>query len=924
MPSPNTVSCHLLIIASFLLVSACSKNDTDQDYVAKARDLQSQGKLDSAVIELKNALQKNPKNPEARLRLGEVYAELGMSEAAELELQRAKEYGADAEALKVPLGRALLQQREYARTIREVQLSTKTAPGSVPQLLEIRGRAQLGLGQLDEGCALFDQAIKKYPQYVPSYWGSATCAAARGNLADARVELSKAVKIDDKNSHTWALMGDLERSAKRLPEAQAAYDTALKIKNNDLDAYLGRAAARIDSNDLTAASQDIDAAFKLSKNHPIVNQLRGVVQFKQSKYADAKTSFETVLKAAPNYLPAVLWLGMTNFVQGNNEQAAKQFSQYTRYVANATQVQALLALVQAKLGRAQEAQSMLKTLSTIDVRDPQTLATIAQTHLYFGESDRAAFYLAKAVEQKPDAAQLRVALAETLSQQGDRTQSIEQLQNAIQLDPGMANADTLLIQDLIRDKQYDRAMRAVETLEKKQPKDPTTFNLKGGVYFGMKDTVNARKSFEQALALGGNSIAAAANLAQLDLLDGKPEDARQRFQGILAKDRNNVQAMIGMAGVAEATGRETEYVNWLENAAKASASAVLPRVLLASYYLQKNDVSKALTVAQEAQAVQPNNIQALDILATAQLGAGLTNNSVATYTKLVALVPTNPVVHFQLATAQAASKLIPAAKASLNNALALKPDYLPAEMLLASLELDAGRASEALRIAEQIQKQYPRAADGATLQGNILMAQKQFAPALKAYERAWAINKTGILAIKIHQALSAAGNTKEADARLLAWLNDQPKDVVARAYLGASYAQTGRNKQAIEQLELVLVFDPKNSNALNDLAWLYQQEKDPRALAIAEQALQAKPDSPMIMDTLGWILIEKGDTTRGLQLLQKAVEKAPASTELRYHLAVAFAKSGDNARARRELADLLANNKKFPKRQEAQELLRQL
>jgi len=351
---------------------------------------------------------------------------------------------------------------------------------------------------------------------------------------------------------------------------------------------------------------------------------------------------------------------------------------------------------------------------------------------------------------------------------------------------------------------------------------------------------------------------------------------------------------------------------------------VLPRLLLANYYIQKGDVRKALTMAQQAQTAEPNNVQALDMLATAQLGVGEANNAVTTYSRLITLVPNNPLVHFQLATAQAASKTIPAAKASLNKALALKPDYLPAELLLASLELDAGRNSEALKIAQQIQKQYPSSADGVALQGNILMAEKQFAAALKAYERAWEIRKSGLLAARMHQALSAAGNTKEADDRLLQWLKDQPNDLAARDYLAANYAQAGRNKQAIEQYELALLSDPKNIRALNDLAWLYQQEKDPRALATAEQAYQLKGDNPQGMDTLGWILVEQGNAARGLPLLQKAAEMAPASTEIKYHLAVAFAKSGDNARARRELADLLANNKKFPRRQEAQALLRQL
>ena len=142
--------------------------------------------------------------------------------------------------------------------------------------------------------------------------------------------------------------------------------------------------------------------------------------------------------------------------------------------------------------------------------------------------------------------------------------------------------------------------------------------------------------------------------------------------------------------------------------------------------------------------------------------------------------------------------------------------------------------------------------------------------------------------------------------------------------MAAAYLQAGHNKKAVEQYQLVLETDPKNVRALNDLAWLYQQEKDPRALATAEKGYQIEPDNPRITDTLGWILLQQGETARGLGLLQKAVEKDPVSTELRYHLAVALMKSGDNALARKELAGLLVNNKKFPERQEAQALLKRL
>jgi putative PEP-CTERM system TPR-repeat lipoprotein len=915
-----------LILAAVLATGACDRAPqyTDQEHVQRAKAFQDQGQLDSALIELKNALQKNPKNSEARWRLAEVYIGKGLGEPAESELKKAKELGMDSEALKIPKGQALLLQGLYPRVLLEIQPGPNSTPENVAKILEIEGRAHHGLLNFDEGCRLFAESVERDPKYVPGYWGLARCAAARDKFDQARAELKKAIELDQKNSGTWVQVGDLEVTAKHLPEAESAYANALQYRSDNVDALLHRAALRIDKNELAEASQDLDAAFKLSKDRVIVNQLRGIVQFKQGKLADAEASFETALKAHPNYLPALAWLGYTNLARKNYEQAARQFARYTRNAPD-THIEALLGLAQARLGRGEVAEETLRALRDLDIVDPRSLAVLAQAHMTLGETDLAAAYMAKAVEKNPEAAELRVGLASALSQKGETPQAIAQLESATRLDPGMVDADVLLIQNLIREKQFDKALQAVESLEKKQPKNPTTFILKGTVYLAKSDPVNARKSFEQALALDATSIEAASNLAQLDVTEKNPTAARQRFQTILAKDNKNVLAMIGLAGVAAATGEESEYVAWLEKAAQTEPSAVRPRLLLASYYLQKHDVHKALTMAQEAQTASPHDVNVLDVLGSAQTAAGDQESAVITYGKLANAIPMNPVAHYRLATAQVAVQNFDAATISLNKALALKPDYLDAEILLASAQLKTGRYRDAMNIAQQIQKQHPESATGVALQGDVLMAQKQFAPALKAYEKASAINNdSDVLAVKTHQALTEGGNAKEADARLVRWLKDHPSNVPARAYLASSYMGAAQNKQAIEQYQLVLQNDPKNILALNNLAWLYQQEKDQRALATAEQAYLLKSDSATVMDTLGWILVEQGDTARGLKLLRAASEKAPEATGIRYHWAAALAKSGDRAGARRELADLLAKNKKFPERQDALELLKQL
>ena len=72
------------------------------------------------------------------------------------------------------------------------------------------------------------------------------------------------------------------------------------------------------------------------------------------------------------------------------------------------------------------------------------------------------------------------------------------------------------------------------------------------------------------------------------------------------------------------------------------------------------------------------------------------------------------------------------------------------------------------------------------------------------------------------------------------------------------------------------------------------------------------------------MLVEQGNITRGLPLLQKATTLAPEAAEIRYHFVLGLVKSGDKAKARKELEQLLATGKTFSGIEEAKALLKQL
>jgi len=136
--------------------------------------------------------------------------------------------------------------------------------------------------------------------------------------------------------------------------------------------------------------------------------------------------------------------------------------------------------------------------------------------------------------------------------------------------------------------------------------------------------------------------------------------------------------------------------------------------------------------------------------------------------------------------------------------------------------------------------------------------------------------------------------------------------------------QTGKKAQAVSEYEQVLKAQPGSVLALNNLAWLYFEDGDSRAIELAERAYERAPERAEIIDTYGWLLIKTGRTEQGLSLLEKALKHAPENGDIRYHVAAGLAQAGEKARAKRELTTLLDSGAAFTEKAAAQALLKEL
>jgi putative PEP-CTERM system TPR-repeat lipoprotein len=912
--------CGVFLLGAGL--AGCSRDKSTTELLADAKQYQQKGDQKAALIQLKNAVAKSPEDGEARLALGALHLELGDAVSADKELRKAASLGV-APARTLPLlAKALQAQGKYQDVLDQV--SAAQAQGSA-ELLAQRGDAFLGLSKADDAKAAYEAALAKQPNAAEARLGLARIAMAQQDAEGAMRLVEEAGAKEPKNAEVAMFKGALLRAQNKPEAALAAYDQALAVKPDHRTAHIEKAYIEIGMGKFDAAKADIDAAQKTTPGSLLVTYTQALLDFTQGKYAAAQESVQKVLKSAPEHMPTILLAGSTELALGSNQQAEQHLRKYLE--ANPNNLHARKLLAQALLKSAQPADAVAALAPALKepTQDPQLLALAGESYMQAKDFSKATSYFEKATALAPKAAVLHTSLGLSRLKQGDNDKAVSELELAASLDPKSPNAGIALVQAELNLKHVDKALAAAQALEKQQPDNAQVQNLKGVVYLAKGDQTAARAAFEKAVALAPTFFPAVTNLARLDMQDKKPEAARKRFEAVLEKDKNNFGAMAALAELATSQGKPDEATTWLEKANAGSPDKVAPALALGAHYLRTKQPAKALTLARKALANNPTNADLLDMQGQAQLASNDGNGALETYSKLVNVVPKSALAQMRLSSAHAALKNDAAAADDLKRAVEVQPDFVQARVAQVELAARRGNIDEALGFARQAQKQPgPAAALGYVLEGDVQVSQKKPALALPAYQKAYELSQAPQVLLKLAAVMQQSGKADQAQALVAQFQKQHPGEPASALFLAEKQLADKHYKPAIALLEPVVKQAPNNPVALNNLAWAYQQEKDPRALATAEQALKASNDNPAVMDTLGWMLVEKGDTARAVPLLQKAAAAAPNAPDIQYHLAVGLAKSGDKAGARKALDKLLSQNRPFAQIEDARALLKTL
>ena len=450
-------------------------------------------------------------------------------------------------------------------------------------------------------------------------------------------------------------------------------------------------------------------------------------------------------------------------------------------------------------------------------------------------------------------------------------------------------------------KDYPAALASVRRWVERAPNDSTARQLAAILLLRNGDSdaaleeldavvriAEARGSdgfLQAASALGGESDAAAAEQLMLRLQARYPDDVR---------------ALYALAVLETAQRRFAEAETRLREVMRQKPDWEQPRVLLSRVLVAQERRADALAMLDDSVRQMPSSALLRTAYARLLIDAGDYPAALAQFRELHAATPDDREVTFgyaMLATQQARwDEARP-----LWQALRGDPDRRDeATYYLAQIEERQGNDELALGLFRSVSGDELRI-DAAIRSARILARSGRLDAAREALQQARIANpgRAADLYIAETQLMQKHGDHDEALAlyELAMTVFPEENDLL---YNRALFIHELGDFPAMERdLRRVLERDPDHADALNALGYSLadRNERLDEAYGLISRALELKPDSAAILDSMGWVLYRKGQLTEAADYLQRALALVQ-DDEIAAHLGEVLWMKGRRSEAR--------------------------
>ncbi|HUB82478.1 MAG TPA: tetratricopeptide repeat protein [Bryobacteraceae bacterium] len=533
------------------------------------------GKTDEATDRLTQTLQQFPTRLQSSVSLAHMKLSQNDLAGAEQVLKDAVAAAPKSPQAELALGQLYLMAKQPGKAEPEFRKAVQLDPKNGPALL--------GLGAIEIAGNRMDEADKTYAQVssLPDSQYKPLHALFLFRMHKPDAGLAELEKLYKDNSSDRNIRQRLFAAYVAMGKNDAARNlmTAVLKKNpKDTEALYGQATLALKSGDIQNAEKDINEVVKSRPDFPDAHFVKAAILRAQGMTGSEREELNEALRLKPGFLQARLTLAR-DYISAKEAQSALDLLN-----AAPPEQKGLLSLVTERnwallaLGQTKELRSVLDQVLKVK-HYPDIL--IQDAVLRFEEKDY----------------------------NGARAEAEEETRSY----PEDLRGLRLIADSYVAQKQTPKAEEYLKAAAAAHPHSAPVQNLLGKWYLESRNFPAARQAFESAIAADPKFLPADFSLAQVDYAEKQLDSAHQRLVTLVTADPKNIPALLLLAGVASDMNHRDEAISRYRAVLDADSSNLVALNNLA-YTLAATDPDAALTYAQKAAELAPDNANAQDTL----------------------------------------------------------------------------------------------------------------------------------------------------------------------------------------------------------------------------------------------------------------------------------------------------------------------
>lgn len=814
----------------------------------------------------------------------------GAEEASELALsERAAEslelYGL-RELAERPLPPAVLKDEAASRTLRA-------------HILCLNATYDMRRNRLESARAALEEAAKLCPDNYGVQLSLAEIDARTLNESRALKTCDRLIKERPTLMDAYELKGRILEATGKVNEAIAAYAEALKHWPN-CDSLVERELK------LAFGRGDLDLTIEICKRR---------------------------LQREPRHFYSLWLLGYVYGLKAQEKHDTEFFRESAKYYEKALEARPSATKLYPRLGEIYEnlnehdkAMATLRRGLVADPSDQDIRKAFDRLASPEGKDDEILAAYRAVAEEYPTSVDILDLYAAQLTARQKFQEARSQYERLLKLEPN--NVKTLLALGGLALQLDDAAAARVhfERAVSLARDDVKTYEAVGSVYFRSKQYDQAVKLFEQALARDPKRMELYFVLAQAyqEMKEtDKAVEVIQRGLAAIEQPKSQRPLLLALSTLQQQKKQYSESVATLRKAYDLDPTDMIVFFRLENLLLTIDDQTALDQLLEQGRETFKNNKDGFqETLALQFMDFHRYADAIPELQALIERHRDRWLLYIHLATAyqrlrQSANsqRLFEEARDRLGSD---STDFLRFAARYHGMRYESQKAYEALsKLLERTP--VPRTKEAAeerfTLYSSLffnLARMKKFDEIGKLLERA--IRELGELDPKETKMLRARalGEMKrydEAEAIYREMIKDEPNDAMLQYELGSILNEAKKNDEAERALRKCVEMLPKvptnpedrelRATALNHLGYMFAEQgiNLDESEKFLTEALDLQPRAGFIVDSMGWLRFQKGDTDQALGLLKKALDYSNEDPTIYDHLGDAYAKSGNANKA---------------------------